>query len=98
VDLRLGLVVKAERVPKSDRLLRLRVDLGEGEPRQILAGIAEQYTPEAIVGRRVIVVANLAPRKLMGLTSQGMVLAVSDESGFATLTVDREIAPGTQVS
>lgn len=82
MDLRLGLVVKAERVPKSDRLLRLRVDLGEGEPRQILAGIAEQYTPEAIVGRRVIVVANLAPRKLMGLTSQGMVLAVSDESGL----------------
>lgn len=98
VDLRLGLIVRAERVPKSDKLLRLRVDLGEAEARQILAGIGEHYDPEAIVGRRVVVVANLAPRKMMGLTSQGMVLAVSDESGFATLTVDREIAPGTQVS
>lgn len=98
VDLRLGLIVRAERVPKSDKLLRLRIDLGEEDARQILAGIGEHYEPESIVGRRVVVVANLAPRKMMGLTSQGMVLAVSDDSGFSTLTVDREIAAGNRVS
>jgi methionyl-tRNA synthetase len=98
VDLRLGLVVSAEPVPKSDKLLRLRVDLGEGEPRQIMAGIGDRYPAESMVGRRVVVVANLAPRKLMSLTSQGMVLAVGDGEGFSVLGVDAEIAPGSKVS
>ncbi len=77
VDMRVGLVQAAERVRKSDKLLQLRVDIGEAEPRTILAGIAEAYTPEELVGRRVAVVANLKPRKMMGRISQGMVVAAS---------------------
>ena len=77
VDLRVGLVLEAERIPKSDKLLKLKIDLGEAQPRQILAGMAEYYTPEQMVGRKVVVVANLKPRKLRGLESQGMVVAAS---------------------
>lgn len=77
VDLRVALVLEAERVPKADKLLRLVVDIGEQKPRQILAGIAQYYTPEQMVGRKIVVVANLEPRKLRGLESQGMLLAAS---------------------
>ena len=77
VELRVGEIKTAERLPKSDKLLRFTIDLGEAEPRQILAGIAQYYDPEKLIGRKVIVVANLAPRKLRGFESQGMVLAAS---------------------
>ncbi len=77
VDMRVGLVQSAERVRKSDKLLKLQVDIGESEPRTILAGIAEAYAPEELVGRRIAVVANLKPRKMMGQVSQGMVVAAS---------------------
>lgn len=77
VELRVGEVKTAERVPKADKLLKLSVDLGEAEPRQILAGIAQYYEPEKMIGRKIVVVANLAPRKLRGLESQGMLLAAS---------------------
>ncbi len=76
VELRVGQIKVAERVPKADKLLRLEVDLGY-ETRQILAGIAEAYTPESLVGRKVVIVANLAPRKLRGLESNGMIVAAS---------------------
>jgi methionyl-tRNA synthetase len=76
VDLRVAIIRVAERVPKADRLLRLEVDLGY-EQRQILAGIAEAYTPESLIGRKVVIVANLAPRKLRGLESNGMIVAAS---------------------
>src|SRR5207237_1262130 len=77
IDLRVGQILTAERVPKSDKLLRFTVDLGEELPRQILAGIAECYEPESLVGRKIVIVANLKPRKLRGFESQGMVLAAS---------------------
>lgn len=77
VELRAGEIKTADRVPKADKLLRLTIDLGEPEPRQVLAGIAQYYEPEKLIGRKVIVVANLAPRKLRGLDSQGMILAAS---------------------
>lgn len=77
VELRAGEILTAERVPKADKLLRMTIDLGEAAPRQILAGIAQYYEPEKLIGRKVIVVANLAPRKLRGFESQGMVLAAS---------------------
>jgi methionyl-tRNA synthetase len=78
VDLRVAQIVVAERIPKADKLLRLEVDLGPNFPRrQILAGIAEHYTPESLIGRKVVIVANLAPRKMRGLESQGMVVAAS---------------------
>ncbi|HWQ34088.1 MAG TPA: methionine--tRNA ligase [Blastocatellia bacterium] len=77
VELRAGEIKTAERVPKADKLLRFTIDLGEAQPRQILAGIAQYYEPEKLIGRKVIVVANLAPRKLRGFDSQGMILAAS---------------------
>jgi len=77
VELRVGEIRTAERVPKADKLLKFTIDLGEPEPRQILAGIAQYYEPEKLIGRKVIVVANLAPRKLRGLESQGMILAAA---------------------
>ncbi|MEA2173655.1 MAG: methionyl-tRNA synthetase, partial [Blastocatellia bacterium] len=92
VDLRVGEILTAERVPKSDKLLRFMIDIGETEPRQVLAGIAEYYEPEKMVGRKVVVVANLKPRKLRGFESQGMVVAASvGEDGrpvIATFTED----------
>ncbi len=76
VDLRVAQIKVAERIPKADKLLRLEVDLGY-ETRQILAGIAEYYTPESLIGRKVVIVANLAPRKMRGLESNGMIVAAS---------------------
>jgi len=84
IELRVAQIKVAERVPKADKLLRLEVDLGY-EQRQILAGIAEAYTPESLVGRKVVIVANLAPRKLRGLESNGMIVAASLEGGKPVL-------------
>jgi methionyl-tRNA synthetase len=97
VELRVALVKVAERVPKADKLLRLEVDLGT-ETRQILAGIAESYTPESLVGRKVVIVANLAPRKMRGLESNGMVVAASPDGGKAVLAGFLEDVPiGTRL-
>lgn len=99
VELKIGLIQEADVVPKSDRLVKLRIDLGEDQPRQVLAGIREHYEPSALVGKRVVVVANLKPRKIMGLESQGMVLAAKDdEHGLSVLGIDKEIVPGTRVT
>jgi len=97
VDLRVGQVKTAERIAGADKLLKLQVDLGE-ETRQILAGIALAYAPEELVGRKVVVVTNLAPRKMRGLDSNGMLLAASVEGGKPVLcTFGEEIAPGAKV-
>lgn len=94
VDLRVGQVLSAERVPKADKLLLLKIDLGEEQPRQVLAGIAQYYEPEKLVGRKVVVVANLKPRKLRGLESQGMVVAASyGEEGRPVLATFTEDVP-----
>jgi len=92
IDLRVGLVKVAERVPKSDKLLRMEVDLGT-EVRQIVAGIAEAYAPETLIGRKVVIVANLAPRKLRGLESNGMIVAASLEGGKPVLAGFLEDVP-----
>lgn len=92
VELRVGLVKVAERVPKSDKLLRLEVDIGT-EVRQVLAGIAEAYAPETLVGRKVVIVANLAPRKLRGYESNGMIVAASLEGGKPVLASFLEDVP-----
>jgi methionyl-tRNA synthetase len=98
VDLRVAQVVVAERIPKADKLLRLEVDLGY-ERRQILAGIAEWYTPEEMIGKRIVVIANLAPRKMRGLESHGMLLAASNgENGKPILaTFTEDIALGSRL-
>lgn len=97
VQLRAGKVLEAERVPKADKLLRLQVDLGS-EKRQILAGIAQQFAPEDLIGKTVVVVANLAPRKLRGFESQGMLLAASpsdDAPAAGLVTIDADVPPGS---
>jgi methionyl-tRNA synthetase len=81
VDLRVGEVKTAERVKGSDKLLHMTVDIGEPEPRTIVAGIAVAYSPEQMVGRKVAIVANLQPRKLKGIESNGMIVAASVEGG-----------------
>ncbi len=97
VRLKVGVVVEAERVPKSRKLIRLMVDLGEGEPRQLVAGIASRYTPEELVGRRVVVVANLKPARLMGVESRGMVLAATVDGEPFLLSPDGDVPPGSEV-
>jgi methionyl-tRNA synthetase len=92
VDLRVAQILVAERVPKADKLLRLEVDLGY-EKRQILAGIAQYYEPEKLVGRKIVIVANLAPRKMRGLESNGMLLAASLEGGAPVLAGFLEEVP-----
>ena len=98
IDLRVAEIIVAERIPKADKLLRLEVDLGY-EKRQILSGIAEWYTPEELIGRRIVVIANLAPRKMRGLESHGMLLAASHgENGKPVLaTFGEEIALGSRL-
>lgn len=98
VDLRLGLVKTAERVPKKDKLLKLAVDVGEGEPRTIVAGLALSFAPEQLVGRKVVVVANLAPRDFgKGLVSHGMLLATGPSEKLVLATVDGDAAPGAKL-
>ncbi len=98
VELRVAQILVAERIPKADKLLRLEVDLGY-EKRQILSGIAQWYTPEELIGRRIAIVANLAPRKMRGLESHGMLLAASaghDDKPILASFSD-EIALGSRV-
>jgi methionyl-tRNA synthetase len=92
IELRVGVVKVAERVPKADKLLRLEIDIGT-EVRQVLAGIAEAYAPETLVGRKVVIVANLAPRKLRGMESNGMIVAASLEGGKPVLASFLEDVP-----
>jgi len=97
IDLRVARVIEAVKVPKSEKLLKLQVEIGN-ERRQVLAGIAKHYTPEELIGKLVVVVSNLQPAKLMGQESQGMILAASDESGSLTLVgVQSEISLGATV-
>lgn len=99
VELKVAAIKTADPIPGATKLLRLTVDIGGGETRQILAGIAESYAPEDLPGRKIVIVANLAPRKMRGLESQGMLLAATGADGKAILLhPDKpEIAPGAQV-
>jgi methionyl-tRNA synthetase len=98
LDLKVGVVVRAERVHGKDKLLSLAVDVGEAEPRSIVAGLALSFKPEELVGTRVIVVANLEPRKFgKGLVSQGMLLAAGPSEALNMATVSEKATPGTKV-
>jgi methionyl-tRNA synthetase len=94
-DLRVAKVLTAERVPKSKKLLKIEIDLGE--KRTLVAGIGQDYTPEELPGKTIVVVANLEPTKLMGVESQAMLLAARDEKGLKLIVPDGEILPGTKV-
>ncbi|MDF1533074.1 MAG: methionine--tRNA ligase [Methanosarcinaceae archaeon] len=96
IDIRIGTIVTAEPVKKSNKLMRLEVDIGEETPRQLVAGIKETHDPEQIIGRQVVVLANLKPAKLCGVESRGMVLA-GDTDGAVLLMPEAEVAPGTRV-
>ena len=96
IQLKTAKVLNAERVPRSEKLIRLQVDLG-GEQRQVVAGIGKAYTPEELIGRTVVLVANLKPAKLMGVESQGMVLAAGDADVLEVLILQRDVPPGTKV-
>ncbi|OGF63112.1 methionine--tRNA ligase subunit beta [Candidatus Giovannonibacteria bacterium RIFCSPHIGHO2_01_FULL_45_33] len=102
IDLRIAKILTAERIEGSDKLLKLKVDLGSSpsnssgrETRQIIGGIGKIYTPEELVGREIVIVANLEPRKLMGLESQGMLLAADDEGRPMLLAPYADVPPGS---
>lgn len=95
--LRVGVVVSAEDHPNADRLLVLKVDVGEAAPRQLVAGIKASYSASDLVGKRVVVLTNVKPAILRGVESQGMVLAASDSSGFSLVSPERPIQPGSPV-
>lgn len=96
-ELKVGTVRAAEPIPKANKLLRLEVDLGEEEPRTLVAGILEAYDAEDLIGRQVVVVANLEPARIMGVESQGMVLAASVDGRPVLLAPDEAVEPGTPV-
>ncbi|MEN3042563.1 MAG: methionine--tRNA ligase [Fervidobacterium sp.] len=98
IDLRVARVIQAEKVEKSEKLLKLQIDLGELGQRQIVAGIAQHYTPEELINRLIVVVANLKPAKLMGLESKGMLLAAKKDNKLTLLTVSSDIEPGAKIS
>mgnify|MGYP000117194326 CR=1 FL=1 len=98
LDLRVGTVLEAEAVPKADKLLKLMVDIGEDAPRQIVAGLAQDFSPAEVTGRQVVVVTNLKARKMRGVLSQGMVLAVHDAQRLCLLKPDAEVQAGSRVS
>lgn len=95
IDIRIGTILEAERVPETDKLIKCIVDLGEEEPRVIVSGIAHLRDPEALVGKQVPYIANLAPRVIKGVESNGMLLAVGEGDSFALLHPDIHVAPGT---
>ncbi len=97
IELRVGTVLEAEEVEESDKLIKLKIDLGEDAPRQVLAGVKQWYKPEDFVGKQVVVVANLEPRMMMGQESQGMMLAADSEEGPVFLTVPKSVKSGTKV-
>lgn len=100
IELKVGRVLSAESVEGSEKLLKLQVDCGESDlpaGRQVLAGIAKHYQPNDLIGSQIIIVANLEPRMMMGMESQGMVLAAGDNETIALLTPDKELPAGSNV-
>ncbi len=96
VELRVAKILEAERVEGSEKLLKLKLDLG-GELRQIIAGIGKTYEPEKITGKEIIIVANLEPKQLMGLESNGMLLAADSTDGPVVLMPEKEVEPGATI-
>jgi len=104
VDLRVAKIVSAEKVPDSEKLLRLEIncgdknEAGESVKRQVVSGIAKSYAPENLIGKEILIVANLEPRQLMGLTSNGMLLAARNADGQPVILIpEKEVAAGTEI-
>ena len=96
IDLRVAKIIKAGKIEGSEKLLKLEIDLG-GEKRQIIAGIGKVYNPENLVEKEIVIVANLEPRKLMGIESQGMLLAVDFNGRPILLVPEKDVPPGTAI-
>ncbi|TSC75030.1 MAG: protein containing C-terminal region/beta chain of methionyl-tRNA synthetase [Parcubacteria group bacterium Gr01-1014_44] len=94
LELRVAKIIEAERVEGSEKLLKLKLDLGEPEPRQVIAGIGKNYEPEKLIGQEIIIVANLEPKQLIGLESNGMLLAADSINGPVILIPEKEVEPG----
>ena len=103
IELKTAKVLEASRVEGSEKLLKLILDAGDKDEagilinRQVIAGIGKSYEPENLVGKQIVIVANLEPRQLMGLESNGMILAASDENGIVVLVPDKEMMPGSGI-
>ncbi len=98
VDLRVAVVKHAEPHPNADKLLVLKIDAGDGlEDRQIVAGIRNHYKPEDLIGKRIVIVNNLAPAILRGVESQGMLLAAKDGDQLTIITTEKDIKPGSKI-
>ncbi|HUC02052.1 MAG TPA: methionine--tRNA ligase subunit beta [Candidatus Paceibacterota bacterium] len=98
-DLRVGKIISAERVEGSEKLLKLQVEIGEAAPRQILSGIAKVYAPEDLTGKSVAIIANLDPRMMMGMESNGMLLAAHGDGGAPVIIQPAgDVAPGAKIS
>jgi len=98
LDIRIGRVVSAERIPDADKLLKLMFDIGEEEDRQVLAGIAESVeNPEDLVGKEIPVLVNLKPRRMRGLESSGMILATSGDDGIILIHPENNVPPGSKI-
>jgi tRNA-binding protein len=97
LDIRVARVLSAERVEGSEKLLKLRVSLGD-EERTLVAGIGKNYAPEELVGKKVVMLANLKPRKLFGIESQGMILAAGDGENLSVLLPEKDVKEGAKVS
>ncbi len=100
VELKVGRVLNAEAIEGSEKLLKLQVDLGEPNlpaGRQVLAGIAKHYQPSELIGRQIVIIANLEPRSMMGMESNGMVLAGGDGELISLLAPDKELPPGSSI-
>lgn len=98
LDIRVGEVLEAEPVPKSSKLLRLVIDLGESEPRVVLSGIAQYYAPQDLLNTQVCVIANLKPAKIMGHFSYGMILASKDDESLSLVRIDGKRKNGSRIS
>ena len=97
LQLKVATILSAERIEGSEKLLKFSIDIGEDGPRTLVAGIGKRYTPEELVGTQIVIIANLEPRTLMGIESQGMLLATDDESGPVLLRPEHIIRPGSGV-
>jgi len=96
LDIRIGTIIEAESVPETDKLLKLKIDLGE-EQRELIAGIAETYKPEDIIGKQVPILTNLEPKTIKGIKSKGMILAVDIDNKATLLSPDKKVPSGSKV-
>jgi methionine--tRNA ligase beta chain len=96
IELKVAKIIEAEKIERSEKLLKLIVDLGN-EKRQLVAGIAKYYRPEDLIGKEIVIVANLEPKKLMGIESQGMLLAANVDGKPVILIPEKEVPPGTKI-